>query len=103
MFQNKFIGRSASTLFLLATSIIMLLVMFNPVIERFQMIDPVARLLIPAIIALTAIITGILAFETPQGKVAVIGGLVLVGLVAIYVLTSMSSWGPVQAKEAVAP
>lgn len=102
MFQNKFIGWSAFTLFVLATSI-MILLMFYPAIERFRIINPEAGVLVAAILALMAIITGILAFKTPQGKVAMIGGLVLVGVVAIIMPTSTSKNGPVQEEKAVAP
>lgn len=84
MFDNKLIAWTAFTLFVLAVAVTGVLV-FSPILERFGIVSPNGALWVMGILALLATVTGFMAFKTPQGKVAAIGGLLL--LMAIVFVT----------------
>jgi hypothetical protein len=88
MVDNKFIAWTAFTLFVLALAIAAALV-FSPILERFDLISPQAALWVMGALALMATGTGFVAFKTPQGKVAAVGGLLL--LLAILFVTPIRS------------
>jgi len=84
MSDNKFIAWTGFTLFVLAVAVIVLVIVF-PAIQRYDIVSPEAALWVAGALALLSTGTGFLAFKTPQGKVAAIGGLLL--LIAILVVT----------------
>ena len=88
MVDNKFIAWTAFTLFALAVAVALVLV-FSPLLERFDIISPQGVLWIVGTLALSATAAGFAAFKTPQGKVAAIGGLLL--LIAILFVTPVRS------------
>ena len=84
MGDNKFIAWTAFTLFVLAVAV-MALVIFFPAIERYDIVSPEAALWVVGALSLLSTVTGFLAFKTRQGKIAAIGGLLL--LIAILFVT----------------
>jgi hypothetical protein len=88
MVDNRFVAWTAFTLFALAVAVALVLV-FSPLFERFDIISPEGALWVVGTLALLATVTGFVAFKTPQGKVAAIGGLLL--LLAILFVTPVRS------------
>ena len=88
MFDNRFVAWTAFTLFVLAVVVALVLV-FSPLLERFDVISPEGALWVVGALAFLATVTGFVAFKTPQGKVAAIGGLLL--LIAVLFVTPIRS------------
>ena len=88
MVDNKFIAWTAFTLFVLAVAVALVLV-FAPLLDLFDVISPEGALWVVGVLAFSAMATGFVAFKTPQGKVAAIGGLLL--LIAVLFVTPVRS------------
>jgi hypothetical protein len=86
--DNSFVGWSGFGLFVLAIAILVLLV-FQPVLERYNIINVEAGTFVAGVLSVIGTIVGFVAFKTAQGKVAAIGGLVLVVILAIVLPHSM--------------
>lgn len=84
MVDNKFIAWMAFALLALAVAV-MVLVIFSPILDRDGIVSSEGALWVIGALALLATVTGFVAFKTPQGKVAAIGGLLL--LIAIVFVT----------------
>ena len=82
MLNHRFIGWSGLVLFAAALAL-MLLVALYPFLERYSILNPQAGVVVAGILALVAAVLGFAAFKTAQGKVAGIGGLVLLAAVAL--------------------
>src|SRR4051812_48506928 len=94
MKDNTFIGWSGFALFVLSIGTLMLL-MFSPLLEQFHIINVEAGAFVAGVLALLATIFGFVGFRTQPGKVAAIGGLVLVLILALVLPTSVSKSSPV--------
>jgi hypothetical protein len=90
MNRNTLIGWTGFALFALALVIMLTAVFIMPILN-LEFVNPEAGLLASGGCALIATVLGFLVFRTTQGKIASIGGLLLVLLVAL--VTPMSeSW-----------
>jgi len=87
MGDNRFIPWMAITLSGLAVAI-MVLVIFFPAIERYELVSPGGAFWVLGALALLVTVTGFLAFTTPQSKAAAVGGLLL--LIAIILVTPVA-------------
>ncbi len=100
MRENKFMGWSAFVLFAVAAAIMVLLV-FSPVLEKYDILNPQTAMIASGVLALAATVLGFFAFKTSQGKVAAIGGLVLA--LAVGVLISFTTITRVETSGAQPP
>ena len=82
MLDNRFMGWAGLVLFAAAIALMLLLALY-PFLERYAILNPQAAILVTGILALVAAVLGFAAFKTAQGKVAGIGGLVLLAAVAL--------------------
>lgn len=87
MRDSKFVGWTAFGLFALA-EVVMVVLVLSPTIDRYDIVSPEIALWVVGALALLATPTGFLAFQRPQGKIAAVGGLLL--LVAILWITPVS-------------
>ena len=88
MSSNKVLGWTAFALLVVAVLIITVVV-FTSILEQLSFINPVAGLWAAGVLALVAAVAGFLSFKTPQGKVAAVGGTLLV--IAIVFVTPVST------------
>ena len=88
MLDNRFIGWSGLAVFACAIALTLLLAVY-PLLERYTILNPQAGAIVAGILALVATVLGCCAFKTAQGKVAAIGGLIL--LTAIVLLLSLTT------------
>ena len=88
MLNNRFIGWSGLVLFAVALALMLLLALY-PFLERYAILNPQAGVVVAGLLALMAAVLGFSAFKTAQGKVAGIGGLVL--LAAVVLLLSLTT------------
>lgn len=88
MGSNRLISWTAFTLFVLAVVIVVLLV-FAPILEQLGLPISDAALWVIGVLALLSTILGFIAFKTPQGKIAAIGGVLL--LLAVLFITPITS------------
>jgi hypothetical protein len=102
MLENKSIGWSALILFVVAAAMIVLPV-FSPVLERYDIVNPHAAIAASGVLALVATVLGFCSFKTGQGKVGAIGGLVLLFAVAILISSTTVSRGESQGVQQAQP
>ena len=100
MFLKKFIGWSAVGLFVAATVILAIpvVIILSPALEIYIALDPQTIIVVSGVLALTSAVLGLFAFQTSPGKVAVIGGLVLV--IAVALLLSFTTIARVERSDA---
>jgi hypothetical protein len=89
MTRNTLIGWTGFALFVLALVIMLASVLILPILNP-EFINPEAGLIASGVCALIATVLGLLVFRTTQGKIAGIGGLLLVLLVAFATPISVS-------------
>ena len=87
MSSNKVLGWLAFALLALAVLVIAL-VIFASVFEQLSFINPETGLWVAGLLGLVAAVTGFLSFRTPQGKVAAVGGTLIV--IAMLLVTPVS-------------
>ena len=90
MVDNKFTAWTAFALLALAVAVTVLLI-FSPILERYDIVSPEGALWVIGALALLATATGLVAFKMQPGKVAAIGGLLL--LIAIVFVTPVRKVG----------
>ena len=90
MSDNRFIGWAAFAIFILAVAILSLSIFF-PTIGVFNFISPEAALWVVGALALVSTVLGFFAFKLSQGKVAAIGGLLLLAAIAFVVPVSVET------------
>ena len=84
MGSNGFISWTAFTLFVLAV-VVAVLVVIAPTLAQFGLpISEAVAIWVIGVLALLSAILGFLAFKTPQGKIAAIGGVLLL-LAVLYI------------------
>jgi hypothetical protein len=84
MGSNRFISWTAFTLFVLAV-VVAVLVVIAPTLAPIGLpISEAVAIWVIGVLALLSAILGFLAFKTPQGKIAAIGGVLLL-LAVLYV------------------
>ena len=88
MSTNRVLGWTAFVLLVVAMLVIALVV-FTSIFEQLSFINPGAGLWAAGVLALVAAVTGFLSFGTPQGKVASVGGTLMV--IAILLVTPVST------------
>jgi hypothetical protein len=88
MRSNRLVSWTAFTLFVLAVAVTVLVV-FAPTLAQFGLPVSEAAVWVIGVLALLSAILGFIAFKTPQGKIAAIGGVVL--LLAVLVVTPIGS------------
>lgn len=88
MGSNKLVSWTAFTAFALAIVIAVLLV-FAPTLAQFGLSVSAAAVWVIGVLALLSTILGLIAFRTSQGKIAAIGGVVL--LLAVLYITPTTS------------
>ncbi len=89
MARNTLIGWTGFALFVLALVIMLASVLVLPILN-LEFVNPEAGLIASGGCALIATVLGFLAFRTTQGKIALIGGLLLVLLVTFVTPISVS-------------
>lgn len=87
--RNTLIGWAGFALFALALVIMLASVFILPIFNP-EFVNPEAGLIASGVCALIATVLGFLAFRTTQGKIAAIGGLLLVLLVVLVTPISFS-------------
>lgn len=87
MESNRLIPWTAFTLFILAMGVAMLMV-FAPTLAQFGLLISGAAIWVLGVLALLSAILGLIAFKTPQGKIAAIGGTLLLLAILFVVPTS---------------
>ncbi len=73
MGSNRLVAWTAFTLFVLAV-VVAVLVVFAPTLAQFGLPVSEAAVWVIGLLALLSAILGFIAFKTPQGKIAAIGG-----------------------------
>src|SRR5258708_3349836 len=94
MRESAFIGWSGFALFVLAIAILVLLI-FMPALGRYDIVSPEAGGFVGGVLALLATVIGFVGFKTAQGKVAAIGGLVLVAILGVVLPSSVHVSRPI--------
>jgi hypothetical protein len=89
MTRNTLIGWTGFALFALALVIMLASVLILPILNP-ECVNPEAGLIASGVCALIATVLGFLVFRATQGKIAAIGGLLLVLLVTIVTPISVS-------------
>jgi hypothetical protein len=88
MGSNRLVSWTAFTLFVLAVLVVVLLV-FTPTLAQFGISFSDAAIWVIGVLALLSAILGFVGFRTPQGKIAAIGGVLL--LLAVLFITPVST------------
>jgi hypothetical protein len=79
MSNTKFLGWAALSLLVLAFGVL-LVTIWHPAIEIFDVVNYDAAFLVISVLAIMATAIGLLALRTPQGKVAAICGFLLIAM-----------------------
>jgi len=87
MESNRLIPWTAFTLFVLAI-VVAVLIIFAPTLAQLGLPISEAAVWVIGVLALLSAILGFLAFKTPQGKIAAIGGVLLLLAVLFIIPTS---------------
>lgn len=80
MGDNRSIGWMTITRFVLAGALMVLVILF-PAIELFEVVSPGSALWVIGALALLGAAAGFLALRRPQGKLAALGGLLLLAVI----------------------
>ncbi len=88
MGSNRLVAWTAFTLFVLAV-VVVVLVVFAPMLAQFGLVVSEAAIWVIGILALLSAVLGFIAFKTPQGKIAAIGGVLF--LLAVLFITPTGS------------
>jgi len=89
MRNNSLISRTAFALFILGV-VVMVLGLLTPILEHFGLPVSEAVVWVIGVLALLSATMGFLAFKTPQGKIATIGGVLLL-LAVLFLIPTAST------------
>lgn len=84
---SGFIAKTGFVIFILAV-ILMILLIFSPTLEQLGLLMSDAAIWVIGVLGLLSTILGLITFKTPQGKIAAIGGILL--LLAVLFVTPLS-------------
>jgi hypothetical protein len=89
MSDNKLVSRTAFTLFALAV-VLLILTVFTPLLEWLNINSAEPALWVIGFLSLLSTVLGFSSFKTPQGKIAAIGGAILLLVILVFTPTNVA-------------